>query len=111
MTNTSLIELRDTYFFLDNNFDELKAACKTDEQRKGLSDSYTAARDNFHKAVALVFEEGDQVVDQLTLEMKDLNATLSEMKSSLSKIAKIIQLVTKVVDVGTKLVGMAKPGL
>ena len=108
MPNTSLIELRDIYFFLDDNFDDLKAACKTAEQKSALAQSYSEARDNFHRAVVLLFKEDDEQITKLTTDLRGLNNTLASMKNSLSNIAKVIQIITKAVDVGTKLVGAAK---
>ena len=108
MANPTLTELRDLYFYLDNNFDDLKAACKTDDQKKALQQSYAAARDAFGQAVTLTFDEDDAEIIDLASQLKAVNGTLADMQASLGKIAKILQLAAKGVDIGMKLVGAAK---
>jgi 2'-5' RNA ligase len=109
MANPTLTALRDSYFYLDNNFDDLKAACN-DQQKKELGKSYASARDNFHKAVTLLFDEDDAQIGELTENLKDINAQIDAMKVSLGKIASILRLVDKAVDAGTKLMSLAKAG-
>jgi hypothetical protein len=92
------------YTFLDSHFNQLFAACKSDEQRDQLRTCYVTARDNFWEARARVFHEGDPQVDSVIDDLKDAANQINGMLKGEKQIAVILNALTAAVHLGSTLI-------
>ncbi len=98
--------LKELYFSLDRNFARLFAACQTNEQRDQLRRDYATARDNFQRAVNLVFQENNDAVKSLTTELSAAQSDINRALENLQDIAALLQMIAKTVQVGSSLVAL-----
>ena len=96
--------LKDQYFLLEDNFNRLFLACRTDEERDRLRRDYVNARDNFWEARNRVFSDNDPHVQGLAQELKETRAKIDGMLASLQDVGTLLQAITAAVRLGSSLI-------
>jgi hypothetical protein len=102
--SASLHELEQLYALLDENFDDLFAACKTKAQRNALRRAYVTARDNFYEAQNRIFRENDPLVSSMTRDLKEAKERIEGMLADLKTIVKVLDAITAGVNLGSSLI-------
>ena len=98
--------LEKQYFTIKSNFNQLIAACQTDDQRTALQNAYAMARDNYNTALNKVLNDNDPTVTTLRTELQTKQQQIENSLTNLQNIATTIDTITAGVAVGTKLVGI-----
>lgn len=106
MDGPTLHNLQQLYFFLDQNFDDLRAKCTTDEQRQQLGNNYVAARDALANARNLVFQEDDPMVKSLNGQLAAAEEQMAGMLGGLQDIVKLLGLFTGAASLAGRLVAL-----
>lgn len=109
-TNThdaNLAAIKATWRFLDDNYDELYAACETQDQRDRLRNLHMVARDAFFAAIAARLEDDNQVVQGIRKDLAAANAASKKSLAGLKKIVDVLQLLTQAVRLAGSLAALA----
>ena len=96
--------LKDQYFMLEESFNRLFLACRTDEERDSLRRDYVNARDNFWEARNRVFSDNDPHVKSLAEELKTARGQIEGMLASLQDVGTLLQTITSAVRLGSSLI-------
>ena len=99
--------IKEVYFFLDNNYDALAAACPSEKDKKQLGDALTKAQEGYQKACAAVFNTNDASVNRFTRNLTKTQQQIAAYSEDLSKAAQTLALITKAVTVIGKLLAAA----
>jgi len=102
-----LSEIKQTYFRLDDDFDEIYAACKTDDQRAALRSLHASARDAFWKAVAEILDDHNPFVMSIYNDLKKSNTSIKKMLDNLKDIVAFLKLATEAVRLAAALATLA----
>ena len=100
-------EIKKTYNALDDNYDELYAGCKTDDQRAALRQLHSSARDVYWKAIADGIDDDNALVRQFTGELKDTNKQIQDALGELKDIAAFLTLATEAVKLAGAIATLA----
>jgi len=101
---STLNTVKDLYFFLDQNFEDLFSECTDDDQRQQLRHDYVIVRDGFYQARNLVFDDNDPVVSSLSKRLADSQQEMQGMLKNLKNIVKMLDLVTDAVNLSSRLI-------
>jgi hypothetical protein len=96
--------LQKNYFILDQNFNKLFDACKTEEQRDQLRNAYVISRDNFWAARSRVFQQNDPLVANLLEKLKSDQALIENSLKNLQDIVQVLNLITAAIHIGSSLI-------
>ena len=102
----TLENLKTLYFFLDQNFDDMSAGCRTDDERQQLRQDYIVARDSFGKARNLIFLEQDPIVASLNAQLETAQQQLNGWLSGLKEITEVLSIATDAVSLAGRLVAI-----
>jgi hypothetical protein len=98
--------LHDTLRYLDDNFNDLSAACADDDQRTVLRRALLTAHRNYTNALTAVILSNDTHVQDLNTEIADGQAEVQELEISEENIAQILTTVTAVVRTASALLAL-----
>lgn len=110
MDSKTFENLKELYFFLDENFDDFIAKCTTDDQRQQLRHDYVVARDSFYKARNLIFHDDDPIVKALNDQLQSAQKQMDAMLASLKEIVQMLSLATDAVNLASRLVALGTTG-
>jgi chromosome segregation ATPase len=97
-------QIEKQYFSVKGRFNDLIAACKTDEQRAALQAAYASLRDNYNKAMNQRFEDNDPAIATLRSELQRGQEEIERSLTNLKDITAVIDSISSAVSIGTKLV-------
>ena len=106
----ALAAVHDTYRLLDDHFDEVYAACRTDASRAELRALHASARDAYWKAVAGGLHDDNLVVQGIRRDLAAVNARIEGQLATLEEVAAVLRLLTEAVRLAGALVGLAAAG-
>ncbi len=103
-SSTALTQIQATYFYLNDNFDALYAACGGDNAKTtSLRSSYVTARDGFYATVNGIIAENDPLVAAESDQLATLNSQIQQSVIGLGTIAKVLQNIDSAVQLVTKI--------
>ena len=103
-SSNALASIEDTYFYLDDNFDALYAACGNDDAKtRSLRSSYVTARDAFYASVNKVIADNDPLVRSESQQLMSLNNQIQQSVISLGSIATVLQKIDSAIQLVTKI--------
>ena len=105
--DASFEALKELYFSLDLNFDQLYAKCTTVEERTKFRNDYVQARGNFLKARNRIFKEDDPQVQNLVAEVSSARQQIQQSIDENQAIAQTLQIIAQGVKAGTALLAFA----
>ena len=95
------------YRNLDENFDDIYAGCKTDDQRKTLRSTFVASRDAYFKAVKENLCENNPLVDKITSDLNNTNQNIAADLQGIQDIVEFIKLCSAAVQLADSLAKLA----
>ena len=98
--------LHDTLRYLDDNFNDLNAACADDDQRTVLRRALLTAHRNYTNALTAVILSNDTHVQELNTEIADAQAEVQQLEIGEANIAQILTTVTAVVRTASALLAL-----
>ena len=105
--STVLENIQRHYQYLEDHFNELNAACATDEQRDALRRDYLNAHKVYLAAYDAVINEDDQHVEDLNEEISSAQSDIEGMEIDEENVAKILDTVTGIVRTASSLLALA----
>lgn len=105
--SSALGAVHDTYRLLDDHFDEIYAACRTDADRARLRALHASARDAYWKAIADGLHDDNLVVQDIRRDLATANARIQEQLATLEEVADLLRAMTEAVRLAGALVGLA----
>ena len=96
--------IKDRYFQLDNDYDLMLNACKSDDEKKQLKLDYTTARDNYKKSLNLNFEVDNQTVDDLTDKLSEVEERINNDIKNLGITSAIFNLISESVQIASSII-------
>lgn len=104
--NEPLRELEDQYFVLRQNFEDVFDACQTEVQRDELRRRFATSRRNYQLSINKLFNESDQEVEDLLVQMKDATEQINASLQGLQNIVAVLGVITAAVKVGSTLAAL-----
>jgi hypothetical protein len=98
--------LHDTLRYLDDNFNDLNAACADDDQRTVLRRALLTAHRNYTNALTAVILSNDTHVQELNTEIAGAQAEVQKLEIGEENIAEILTTVTAVVRTASALLAL-----
>jgi hypothetical protein len=98
--------LHDTLRYLDDNFNDLSAACADDAQRTVLRRALLTAHRNYTNALTAVILSNDTHVQELNTEIADGQAEVQQLEIGEENIAQILTTITAVVRTASALLAL-----
>ncbi len=98
--------IRDRYFKLDIDFENLLLNCKTEEEKKNLKTDYIISRANFRKALNLCFDENDPIVNDLIKKLEDLEKRIEKEIHNLNNISNVLKMISESVRIASTIIVM-----
>ena len=98
--------LHDTLRYLDDNFDDLSAACADEAQRTALRRALLTAHRNYTNALTAVILSNDTHVQELNAEIADGQAQVEKLQIDEENIAEILTTITAVVRTASALLAL-----
>lgn len=105
--SSALDAVHDTYRLLDDHFDAIYAACRTDAERAQLRALHASARDAYWKAVADGLHDDNLVVQDIRRDLATATARIGEQLATLQEVADLLGAMTEAVRLAGALVGLA----
>ena len=102
-----LAQLKSTMDQLENNFDDLYAAAKTDDDRTDLRHRLTAARDAYWMAVDRGLKDHNQFVNDLADDLVAQNRALAAQIKSLKDFTTFLDIATEAVKLAASIAALA----
>jgi hypothetical protein len=99
----ALADVQNTFTSLDQNYNMLRAACQTDDDRKALDAKYEAAESNYDQCVDKMLADTDPQVATLLANLKPLNDQVAKAVTEMGNMSKVIDTVTQAVTLGSQL--------
>jgi molecular chaperone GrpE (heat shock protein) len=99
-------QIKDTWFTIRDNYDDLNQAAGSKEARAKLLADYNGARDAFYMALKKSFDEDDDFVKHLKAELAATKEQLDEALDGLQDIVATLGLVSAAVRLAAALAGM-----
>jgi hypothetical protein len=103
----ALLDVQNTFTTLNANYNMLRAACQTDQQRTDLAAQYEAAETAYNKCVNKMLADDDAAVATLSTELKAANEQIVKSVQQMGNMSKVIDDITTAVTTGAKLAAMA----
>ena len=103
----ALDAVHDTYRLLDDHFDDIYAACRTDAERAQLRALHASARDAYWKAIADGLHDDNLVVQDIRRDLADATARIDEQLATLEEVTDVLRAMTEAVRLAGALVGLA----
>ena len=103
----AFLQIKKTYRTLEDNYDDLYAECKTDDQRSAFRQLHSSARDAYWKAIADGLDDDNVLVKQFTDELKSTNKAIQASLSSLKDIVAFLKQVTEAVKLAAAIAALA----
>lgn len=107
---TFLAAIESAYQVLDNNFDDLYAACHSGEEKSQLRNLHAAARDAYWRGVATRLCDDNSVVRAVYDDLNRANQELRDSLRDLQHLSAVIVLATQAVRLAASLVTLATVG-
>ena len=107
MSNGSFIEIQQTYFQIEENFNSLYLACENEKQRDQLRSAYSVAFMNYAAAKQKVFHDNDPQVKTLLDQLDSAQTEIKKMLDGEKKIGKILNLISAAVHLSSSLISLA----
>ena len=98
--------LKETYFTLDVNFNDLFAACQTDDEKNMLRTDYVAARNNFLTAQNKILSDDEPMVKDLVAQIQAAQSQINNELQNLQDVASLLKVITVAVNIGSKLTSL-----
>nr|MDQ6924683.1 hypothetical protein [Candidatus Eremiobacteraeota bacterium] len=106
-SHTALAAVHDTYRLLDDHFDEIYAACQTDDARAQLRALHASARDAYWKAVADGLHDDNLVVQDIRRDLTAATTRIQAQLATLEDVTAVLDMLTQAVRLAGALVGLA----
>lgn len=106
-SDTALDAVHDTYHLLDDHFDEIYAACQTDDARAQLRALHASARDAYWKAVADGLHDDNLVVQDIRRDLAAATTRIQAQLATLEDVTAVLDMLTQAVRLAGALVGLA----
>jgi uncharacterized protein (UPF0264 family) len=100
----ALTEVQNTFLSLDSQYNMLRAACKTDQDRTNLAAMYADAQKNYQTCVNKILEDDDAQVAALCKALKAANSVVDQATKEMGEMNKVIDGLTTAIDLGSKLI-------
>jgi len=100
----ALIDVQNTFLSLDSQYNMLRAACKTDQDRAALAAQYAAAEKNYQTALNEMLEDDDAQVAALSKALKAANGVVSNATKEMGDMSKVLDGITTAISLGSKLI-------
>lgn len=96
--------IKDRYFQLDNDYEQLELACKTEDEMNQLKQDYSTARDNYKKSLNLNFEVNNPTVDDLTDKLSKVEDRINNDIKNLGITSAIFNLISESVQIASSII-------
>lgn len=103
----ALDALKENYFYLTDNMDDLLDRCQTAAQKQQLKADYQQATLSFYQARNKAFQDNDANITQTVTQLKAAQTSLQKMAQELADVAGILNAISTAVRIGTELASMA----
>lgn len=104
---SNLAAIKKTYRLVDESFDAVYARCKTDAQRRRLTECRDAARDAYWAAIAANLADNHGLVAELTGELREANAAIAAKLEDLRDVTEFLARLTRAVKLAAALATLA----
>jgi len=103
----ALTDVQNTFLSLDNQYNMLRAACKTEQDRANLAAKYTDAQKNYQTTLNKTLEDDDVQVAALSKALKAANSVVDQATKEMGDMSKVLDGITTAIDLGSKLIACA----
>jgi hypothetical protein len=94
-----------TFLSIDRQYNLLRAACTTQQQRDALSNQYAEAQEAYLACIGKMLRDDDPEIAALSTQLKAANAKVARAVSEMGNMSKVIDDITTAVSIGALLVG------
>jgi len=98
--------IKDRYFQLDKNFDNLTRMCESDIQKQKLRENYRKSRINYKKTMNKAFSENTAEVKKLTQKLEDAETKLNKALEAKGNMEAALKALSTSVEIANTIVGM-----
>jgi hypothetical protein len=104
---TNLAAIKQTYFLIDDNFDQIYSQCSTPDQKQQATELRDGARDAYWKAVASTLADDSNLVNTIRAELQDTNSQVKSLLTNLQDIVSFLKLLTEALKLACSLTVLA----
>jgi hypothetical protein len=104
---TNLAAIKQTYFLIDDSFDQVYSQCRTPDQKQQATELRDGARDAYWKAIASNLSDDSDLVNRILKELQDTNSQVKESLSDLQDIVGFLKLLTEALKLACSLTVLA----
>jgi len=97
----------DLYLSLEENFNDLFSACKTDAQKTQLRSEFVTARDAYYKQLAAVLKNNDPLVQNLIKQLGDTQKQIDGAIQDNVDITQTLTIIGTAVSLATRIMALA----
>lgn len=99
----ALQDVQQTFTSLDSQYNMLRAACKTDADRKALADRYGTAQANYEECVGQMLADDDAEVAALSTQLKTANQKVAKLEAEMGDINAVLCDIDQAIQIGQKI--------
>ena len=96
--------IKNRYFQLDNDYEQLELACKNESEMDQLKQDYSTARDNYKKSLNLNFEVNNPTVDDLIDKLSKVEERINNDIKNLGITSAIFNLISESVQIAGNII-------
>jgi len=98
--------IKDRYFQLDKNFDNLNAMCESDIQKQELRENYRKARINYKKTMNKAFDDNTAKVKKLTQKLEEAETKLNKALEVKGNMEAVLKALSTSVEIANTIAGI-----
>lgn len=101
--NNALQSVQATFLLIDAQYNLLRLACTSQQQRDALAGQYAAAEDAYEACIDKALEDDNPAVAALRTQLDAANAQVKQSVAEMGDMSKVIDRITTAVTLGANL--------